>query len=374
MRVLHTESSINWGGQEYRALDQMIWLRDSGHEAFLAARPGSDIAARAAAAGIPVFEMPFTGHYDLRSILTLRKVIRDNGIEIADCHGSRDVMTAAFARSLIPVIRTRHVSQPIKNKLHRRLQWRYGSDHVIATADCIRQEVLAKGLAPDGKISVIGEWAADGFFDLSKKTAHREDVRREFNVPEDQPMVCVVGMLRGDKAQEVLIQTVAELRRRGRDVAVLIVGEDTNSQRDYHRGLEAQAAELGVTDLIRFTGYRDDVARLTQASDSQVITSISVEAQSRTAPQAFASQTPIVASRVGGVAELIAPGRTGWLVEIQDVSGYADALTEIFDNKDESARITAEARAFAEANLRMDRKMAETLKVYERLIAARRTS
>ncbi|MEK9678269.1 MAG: hypothetical protein VW169_07760, partial [Rhodospirillaceae bacterium] len=73
-------------------------------------------------------------------------------------------------------------------------------------------------------------------------------------------------------------------------------------------------------------------------------------------------------------AELIAPGRTGWLVEIQDVSGYADALTEIFDNKDESARITAEARAFAEANLRMDRKMAETLKVYERLIAARRTS
>jgi len=355
-------------------LDQMIWLRSHGHQAFLAARPGSDIAARASAAGIPVFETPFSGHYDPRSILTLRKVIRDTGIDIADCHGSRDVMTAAFARSLIPVIRTRHVSQPIKNKLHRRLQWRYGSDHVIATADCIRQEVLAKGLAPDGKISVIGEWAADDFFDISNKESHRTDVRREFNVPEDQPMVCVVGMLRGDKAQEILIETIAELRRRGRDVAALIVGEDTNSQKNYHRGLEATAADLGVTDLIRFAGYRDDVARLTQACDAQVITSISVEAQSRTAPQAFAGQTPIVASRVGGVAELVEPGRTGWLVEIKDVAGYANALSDIFDNKDGTSRITAEARAFAESHLRMDHKMAETLAVYERLIAARRTS
>ncbi len=372
--MLHTESSINWGGQEYRALDQMVWLRENGHQAFLAARPGSDIAARASAVGIPVFETAFTGHYDPRSILALRKVIRENGIEIADCHGSRDVMTTAFARSSIPVIRTRHVSQPIKNKLHRRLQWRYGSDHVIATADRIRQEILAKGLAPDEKVSVVGEWAADGFFDLSNKARFREDVRREFNVPEDQPMVCVVGMLRGDKAQEVLIQTVAELRRRGREVAALIVGEDTNSQKDYHRGLEVQCPELGVTDLVRFTGYRDDVARLTQACDAQVITSISVEAQSRTAPQAFASQTPIVASRIGGVAELITPGRTGWLVEIKDVTGYADALTQIFDNKDETARITGEARAFAEAHLRMEHKMAETLAIYERLIAARRTS
>ena len=120
MRILHTESSINWGGQEYRALEQMEWLQAHGHEPALAARPGSDIGCRARAKGLSVFDVAYTGHYDPRAIKAARKLIKQRGIEIADCHGSRDVMTFAFARDLIPVIRTRHVSQSLK-KNYRRL-------------------------------------------------------------------------------------------------------------------------------------------------------------------------------------------------------------------------------------------------------------
>ena len=87
---------------------------------------------------------------------------------------------------------------------------------MIATASCIRDEVLSKGLAPASKISVVGEWAGDAFFDLSRKEDYQRDVRREFAVPADQPLVCAVGMLRGDKAQEFLIDAVAELKHRGR--------------------------------------------------------------------------------------------------------------------------------------------------------------
>ncbi len=372
MRILHTESSINWGGQEYRALEQMEWLRDQGHKPFLAARPGSDIGERARAEGLTVIDIAYTGHYDPRAILAARKAIKQHGIEIADCHGSRDVMTLAFARGLIPVIRTRHVSQSLKNKLHRRLQWRYGSDHVIASAECIRDEILAKGLAPADKISVVGEWAGDAFFDVSRKQDHRRDVRKEFQVPDGLPLICVVGMLRGDKAQEVLIETVAELKMRGREVVALIVGSVTNSQDTYDQKLKLRAEALGVTDLVSFAGYRDDIPRLTQACDAQVITSISVEAQSRTVPQAFASRTPVVASRVGGVAELITDGETGRLVGIKDVEGYADALTGILDDKVAASRMTNAARTFAEQNLRMDRKMAETLAIYEGLVSRRR--
>lgn len=370
MRVLHTESSVNWGGQEYRALEQMGWLREHGHQAFLAARPGSDIGARARLAGFTVFEVPFTGHYDPRSILALRRLIKRHGIEIADCHGSRDVMTLSFARNLIPVIRTRHVSQAIKNKLHRRLQWRYGSDHIIATADCIRDEILGKFLAPAAQVTVVGEWAGVPFFDVGEKSAHRSAVRQEFQVPDDKALVLVVGMLRGDKAQEVLIETVAELRQRGRDVVALIVGSVTHSQSDYGRKLEDLAAALAVEDLVRFAGYRDDVPRLTQGCDAQVITSISVEAQSRTVPQAFASRTPVVASRVGGIAELVDHGKTGWLVPPQDVSAYADALIRLLENSSQTASVVEEARHFAERHLRMDQKMVQTLDLYRQLIDA----
>jgi len=372
MRILHTESSINWGGQEYRALEQMEWLRDHGHEPFLAARPGSDIAIRAREAGLTVFDVAYTGHYDPRAILAVRRLVKQHNIEIADCHGSRDVMTLAFARGLMPVVRTRHVSQSLKNKLHRRLQWRYGSDHVIATAECIQEEILGKGLAPAEKISVVGEWAGESFFDVSRKDEYRREVRREFDVPEGSPLVCVVGMLRGDKAQEVLIETIAELKKRDRDVVALIVGSVTNSQDTYDQKLISLAKDLGVSDQVRFTGYREDIPRLTQACDAQVITSISVEAQSRTVPQAFASQTPVVASRVGGVSELVSDGETGRLVGIKDVSAYADALIDIFDNEAATSHMVETALAFAEQNLRMDAKMEDTIAIYEDLISRRR--
>ncbi|MDP6429400.1 MAG: glycosyltransferase family 4 protein [Rhodospirillales bacterium] len=371
MKVLHTESSVNWGGQEYRILDQMAWLAENGHHTGLAARPGSDIADRAHAANLSVHLVDYTGHYNPFAILHVRSLVKRHGYQIADCHGSRDVMTQAFARDLAPVIRTHHLSQPLKNKLHRRLQWRWGSDAVIATAQCIKDEILAKGLAPNERIHVVGEWADDAFFDISRRREYRTEVRAEFDVPETSALIAVVGMLRGDKAQEHLIRAAAEMKRRARPVTALIVGSVTNTQSDYENELRTLASELGVTGDIRFAGYRNDVARLTQGADILAITSIAVEAQSRAALQAFASLTPVVASRIGGVGELVRAGETGWLVPPGDAIAYADAFCEILDGPEAAASITAGARQLAEASLRIDAKMAETLALYERLVAGK---
>ncbi|MEE2761494.1 MAG: glycosyltransferase family 4 protein [Pseudomonadota bacterium] len=368
MKVLHTESSVNWGGQEYRILDQMSWLETHGHQTGLAARPGSDIAARAAAIGLTVHTINYTGHYNPFAIMRMRSIVKRHGYEIADCHGSRDVITQAFARDLAPVIRTRHLSQPLKNKLHRRLQWRHGSDAVIATAEYIKEEILAKGLAPEASIHVIGEWADEAFFDISRRAQHRNDVRAEFTVPKDEPLVAVVGMLRGDKAQEHLIRAIAEMKRRFRPVTALIIGTITNTQSTYEKELQELAARLGVADAVRFTGYRNDVPRLTQAANILAITSIAVEAQSRTAPQAFASLTPVVASDVGGVSELVQPFETGWLVPPGNAAAYANAFEEILDEPGRTKGITKRARVLAESTLRIDVKMAETLAVYENRI------
>jgi glycosyltransferase involved in cell wall biosynthesis len=368
MKVLHTESSVNWGGQEYRILDQMNWLTANGHQCGLSARPGSDIARRAAAMGLSVHAVDYTGHYNPFAVAQVRTIVKRHGYQIADCHGSRDVMTQAFARDLAPVIRTRHLSQPLKNKLHRRLQWRHGSDAVIATAQCIKDEILNKGLAASERIHVIGEWADETFFDISRRAQHQIDVRAEFAVPDGEPLVAVVGMLRGDKAQEHLIHSAAEMKRRGRPITALIVGFVTNTQDTYEAELRALAAQLGIADMVRFAGYRDDVARLTQGADILAITSVAVEAQSRTAPQAFASVTPVVASDIGGVAELVRPGQTGWLVAPGDAVAYADAFIAILDAPDAASAVTKRARDLAETSLRIQDKMSETLAVYEKII------
>ncbi len=102
-----------------------------------------------------------------------------------------------------------------------------------------------------------------------------------------------------------------------------------------------------------------------------LLKSLRVEAQSRAALQAFASLTPVVASRIGGVGELVRAGETGWLVPPGDAIAYADAFCEILDGPEAAASITAGARQLAEASLRIDAKMAETLALYERLVAGK---
>ena len=368
MRVLHTESSINWGGQEYRALEQMRWLNDHGHESVLAAKPGSAIMERARAWGLEAVAVGFRGHYNPRAIMGARRLVRERAIDVADCHGSRDAVTLAFARPLCPVIRSRHVSQALKGKAHRRLQWGWGCDHAIATAGCIKDGIVAAGFCRPERVTVVGEWAGDEFFDTSGRSAERAEIRREFAISGGLPVVSVVGMLRGDKAQENLIDASAILKERGRPVVCLIVGAGISTQEGYEAELRSRADAHGLQDTVIFTGYRDDVARITRASDALCVTSVAVEGQSRAVPQAFACETPVVASRIGGVPELVVPGDTGWLVEPGDAVGYADALLQIFDDREGARAVTARARRFAEAHLTLDAKMAETLAVYHAAI------
>ena len=121
---------------------------------------------------------------------------------------------------------------------------------------------------------------------------------------------------------------------------------------------------MGVTGDVRFSGYRDDIPRLTQATDALAVTSIAVEAQSRAVPQAFASRTPVVASNVGGVSELVTAGETGWLAPIGDSNAYAESLIEILHNAELTNKVVDRARHMAEAHLSLDGKMETTISIY----------
>ena len=81
--------------------------------------------------------------------------------------------------------------------------------------------------------------------------------------------------------------------------------------------------------------------------------------------------TPVVASRVGGIEELVTDQKTGRLVGIGDVHAYANALLDVLDNRDKTDQMVARARTFAEQNLRLDTKMAETVAIYKNLIRQR---
>ena len=366
MRILHTIPGRNWGGMEHRTIEQVRWLVDHGHAVWLAAPENGEPYRRAAALGLPMVAMNFDPPWHPATLRRLRRFVRDNRVEVVDSHYTRDAKAALSCLGLCAVVRSRHVNQPMKPSLIRRLQWR-AADHVITVADCTRDHLLDIGLADPARITAIGGWADERFFQLADPAATRTRLRAELSLPAKAFVLVCVAMLRPDKGQDHFIKALGLLKERGLAPLTVLAGSPTAESVEYETGLHRLVAEHGVD--VRFLGYRDDISELMQMADAVVIPSLT-EAQPRVAVQAFAIGRPVVASQVGGVPEIVRHGETGWLVPPAQPRALADALAKVLTEPEQAARVAAAARAMAERTMRFDHRMAETLAIYD--IAIRR--
>ncbi len=363
LRVLHTIPGRNWGGTEHRVLDQLGWLVAHGHAAWLAAPPDGEAFQRAVAQGLPAFPVPFDRPWRPAMVTGLRRLVRDLRIDVIDTHVSRDAKAAMGCLDLCAVVRSRHVGHPLETGLSRRWQWRRGADHVVAAADAIRTHLIARGLADPERSSRVGCWAGDRFFDHPDPDGARARLRDELALPPAAMVVLCVAMLRPDKGQDHLLRALARLGGGGAPVVALLAGAATAETGAYADGLHDLADTLGVTEQVRFLGYRNDVHDLMRAADLVVIPSL-VEGRPQAAAQAFASGRPVVATDVGGVPEIVTEGVTGWLVPAADPAALARAIRRTLADPFARAAVGRNAREAAERSMRLDACMARTLSVY----------
>lgn len=363
MRILHTIPGRNWGGMEHRTIEQVRWLKAHGHEVWLASPADGESYRRAASAGLPVIDFDFDRPWKPATVRAFRRLLIEKRVEVVDTHVTRDAKTAMACLDLVPVVRSRHVNQPLKGGMIRRAQWRMGADHIITVAECTRQQLLGVGLADPKRSVSIGGWADERFFDLPDPVATRAKLRAELSLPADDYVWVCVGMIRPDKGQDHLLAALALLRDRGLSPRLAVVGSATAECADYERGLHTWLREKGLDGQVTFTGYRDDVSELMQMGDAVVIPSLT-EAQPRVAVQAFAVGKPVVASAVGGVPEIVFDGETGLLVPAADPARLAEAMARVMTDAASTARMAANARRLAEKDMRFDNRMGQTLEVY----------
>jgi glycosyltransferase involved in cell wall biosynthesis len=150
--------------------------------------------------------------------------------------------------------------------------------------------------------------------------------RDEFGIPEGVPVVGVVARLEAEKGHRTLIDGWPVVLQSHPDARLLIVGE--GSERN---SLEAQAASLGISDRVVFTGRREDVPAVTAALDVAVLPSYR-EAQGLSVLEAMALSRPVVASNVGGIPEMIEDGVSGLLVPPGDCDSLAGAIVRLLSD------------------------------------------
>jgi glycosyltransferase involved in cell wall biosynthesis len=174
---------------------------------------------------------------------------------------------------------------------------------------------------------------------IPRGTRSGHDVRAELGIPREAPVVATVCQLRPEKALDLLVEAAGLVRREFPDVRVLIAGDGGEEPR-----LREQIAAAGLQENVLLLGTRRDVPDVLAAADVAVCSS-DFEGTPLSVMEYMAAGRPVVATRVGGLPELITHGVHGLLFERRDVDGLAGAVAELLRDPVRRRQMGEHARA-----------------------------
>jgi glycogen(starch) synthase len=282
------------------------------------------------------------------------KVLGAHDVDVIHAHDWLVAYAAAAVKetSGLPLVATIHATElgrhqghlpgPMNRYIHQAEWWlTFEARRLIACSAAMAEHVRTVFELPDGKVDRIGNGVDVGEFAAADAGAVQR-LRATLAGPEE-PLVLFAGRLEYEKGVQDLMQALRRVRRRGTPARLVVAGDGT-----YRAELEALCRRLRLVRATTFTGFRDrmELVRLYQAADVTVVPSI-YEPFGIVALESMAAGTPLIASRTGGLAEVVAPGRGGLVVEPRDVAGLADALERVLTDERLASTLAAAGRVEA---------------------------
>ncbi|ALG66696.1 glycosyltransferase family 4 protein [Beggiatoa leptomitoformis] len=344
MRIAHIESSLHWGGQELRIIEQMLWLRLQGHTVWLIAHSHSAILREARRAGLACFPLDIHNAFSLPILWRLYWFLRNHQIDIIDTHSQKDSYQVCWIKWLtgITVVRSRHITNQLRNSFAHYLVWRYGNDRVVVTAQTIKAQLISLGLKSAQAIDVAVAGVDEKRFHPCLREKNQA-LRAMLGIPADHWVIANIGMIREDKGQLIFVHACNEIANHFNNVTFLQIGEATNSSQTYKQQVLATVANLPNKQHIHFLGYRVNIEDYLSICDIVVIASIATEAQTRLVSQAFLTKTAVVATLTGGLVEMIEPEKTGLLCPANSATALAESTMRLLRDAELREYICANA-------------------------------
>jgi glycosyltransferase involved in cell wall biosynthesis len=311
-RIAHINTEKTWRGGEQQMFNLVACLTRRGHENICFARTDSELAIRLKTAGVTVREFKPVFEWDIISARQLSRWLRDDQADLVHVHSSHAMVQAALSRYFldIPTIATRRVDFHInKNPFSR---WKYRQmDRLIAISDAVKAILLEDGI-PAGKISVVKSGV-----DAKRLAGVVALTKKEMGFPDDCILLGQVAALADHKDQTTLLKTIAILKPAFPALRVALIGDGP-----LRASLVALARSLGVADVVTFLGFRSNAHAYLAGFDYFCLSS-KEEGLGTSLIDAMLLNVPIVATRAGGIPELIEDGVTGFLARPQDPAALA---------------------------------------------------
>jgi glycosyltransferase involved in cell wall biosynthesis len=190
------------------------------------------------------------------------------------------------------------------------------------------------------------------------------------DVPGQRPGVILVGRISRWKGQHVFIRAAAIVHDRFPSARFQIVGSAMFGEDDYEREIRELLHELQLDDCVELTGFRSDVADIIRHSTLLVHASIVGEPFGQVLIEAMAAEKPVVATKGGGVPEIVNDGITGLLVAMGDVEGMAAAICKVLDDPDLARTMGKHGRQRVSEHFTIQHTVAKVQNIYDDVVEA----
>ena len=352
IRVLHTEWSDGWGGQEIRIIGEMEALREKGVELFLACKDNAKIKEKALEKGFKVFTLDFRGNTDFKTLFALIKIIKKEKIDIVNTHSGKDTWVGGLAAKFsgAKFIRTRHLSNainPSKLNFINRL-----ADYVMTTGESVRTAMIQENQIDPNKIKSVPTGIDDTLFDLSKYT--REEERKKLGIKEDEIAIGILAVLRGFKRHDIFLEMAKRIALKYPEVTFFIAGSGPIEKR-----LKKTIETMELTEKVKMIGHINKPAKFLSALDIFTLTSDSSEGVPQSVMQALMMQLPVIATDVGSTKDLL-KNDNFILIEPQNVDTLVKHMEQLIEDKNLRSDYSQKARDYVVNNF-SKKIMAETI-------------
>jgi glycosyltransferase involved in cell wall biosynthesis len=321
------------GGAENKLLELIERLDHKKYELMLAnVGSGGPLQVQFEKLGIEIFNFPRKGSFDLRCCFKLYRLMRKKRVNIvqttlfwADFMGT---IAARFAR--VPLIisweTVSHSGNPYHNSFQRingyRLMAKLAS-LIIAVSNEVKDSLIRQRRVNPNKIRAIHYGVDLEKFRPNGYEKHMSQ-RRAMNIGADAFLVGIAARLERWKGHSVFIKAFAELASRFENVQVILIGD--GSLRDQ---LEKMVRDLNLQNRIQFLGIRSDIVDLLNCIDLFVLPSLPGEGLPNVLLEAMACKKAVIATNVGGIAELVRSGENGFVVESANTDELKSALEKV---------------------------------------------
>jgi glycosyltransferase involved in cell wall biosynthesis len=371
--VCHLIASNFYGGPERQIVEHCTRLDPARWRAvvgsFRESRPRVEVVEKARERDVPTFLIDTRWKFSPAAVLQLHRSLARFGVDLLVTHGYKanliGYLGTRFPRvPQVPFLRG-YTGEDAAIRRYERVDRAVvrGFSTVLCVSEALRDSLAGRAPAARRVITVhngVDPVPADRIPDV--------DLHAEFDIPANAPVLVAAGRLSPEKGQRFLIEALARLPAEHAAAHAVLLGTGPEQA-----ALQRLAAASGVAARVRFAGFRPGILGYLKAADLVVNPSLT-EGLPNVLLEAHVAGTPVVATRVGGVPELVVSGETGWLVEPGDPGALARALAEALADPRRARGMAEAARRRVDAEFSFDLQTRRLVHAYEDVLKGRGAS